>query len=356
MKIIERYNKWSDILENYKKYLMDDDEVWNNKYDELIDFFEKKKKRPSITSKNKEEKILGYWVSTNNHSYKNKTYGMKIIERYNKWTDILEKYKEYFNMQNKTQNETTIPPIQSSPPIPTQITKKTIKIKSMKLKEITKRQNEHTIQQKHQQTKTILSTLHQKYKTMNSSNLNQLFKENQNDWNTYHEISEENEKTFPENQIPRNQIIQELSKIKTKRTKIVVDMGCGKAQISTYFKDDSRFTFINYDHVSINQNTIISCDISKIPLENNSVEICILSLAMWGSNCKEYIYESNRILESNGKLYIIEPTKRWSEKDELGNIIPNKEGQKLKILLEENGFKIVEQTIEKFTLFVCIKM
>jgi ubiquinone/menaquinone biosynthesis C-methylase UbiE len=91
-------------------------------------------------------------------------------------------------------------------------------------------------------------------------------------------------------------------------------------------------------------------------LEEDSVEICILSLAMWGSNCKEYIKEANRILESGGKLYIIEPTKRWSEQDDLGNIITEKEGSKMKSLLEENGFQIVEQSIEKFCMFVCIKV
>jgi len=76
---------------------------------------------------------------------------------------------------------------------------------------------------------------------------------------------------------------------------------------------------------------------------------------MWGSNCEEYIQEALRILESNGLLYIIEPTKRWSEKDENGNIIQGKEGSKLTNLLENNGFLIKKQSVEKFCLFVCIK-
>jgi hypothetical protein len=112
---------------------------------------------------------------------------------------------------------------------------------------------------------------------------------------------------------------------------------------------------MNYDHISFDE-TVVSCDISILPLEDDSVEICILSLAMWGSNCREYVQEANRVLESNGKLYIIEATKRWSEQDEEGNILPEKEGNKMKTLLEENGFQIVEQSIEKFCLFVCIKI
>ena len=227
------------------------------------------------------------------------------------------------------------------------------KKKSMKLKQPSI--NQESREQKIERVKSEISVLHQRYKTLTSQNLNKEFQENPELWHKYHEISEENEKSFPEDEIPRNRIIQELNKIKTKRTKLVVDLGCGKAQISHYFKTDSRFKFINYDHIASN-DTIISCDISNTPLEDDTVEICILSLAMWGSNCREYIMEANRILESGGKIYIIEATKRWSEQDEQHNIVPGKEGSKMKLLLEENGFKIVEQSIEKFCLFICIKV
>jgi ribosomal RNA-processing protein 8 len=172
-----------------------------------------------------------------------------------------------------------------------------------------------------------------------------LFNQNKDLWKAYHSISEENEKSFPEEGIPRNRIIHELNKINTKRTKVVVDMGCGKAHISEHFKKDTRFKFINYDHISSNE-TVISCDISKIPLEDASVEICILSLAMWGSNCKSYLNEACRLLESGGKLYMVEPTKRWTE---------TTNADRLQNLLKESGFQIIQESVEKFCLFECIK-
>ena len=205
-----------------------------------------------------------------------------------------------------------------------------------------------TTEHKRGRVKSELSVLHQRYKTMNSQTLRKEFTEDPESWSKYHAISEQNEESFPEDEIPRNRIIHELNKIQTKRTKSVVDMGCGKAQIAQHYKNDPRFHFINYDHVSSN-DAVTSCDISRTPLDDNSVELCILSLAMWGSNCKEYIAEASRILESNGRLYIIEPTKRWSETDELNAC-------RLKTLLEDSGFQVVEQSIEKFCLFVCIKL
>jgi superfamily II DNA or RNA helicase len=215
-------------------------------------------------------------------------------------------------------------------------------VKSMKAKEPKVKESS---EQKRVRFHSELSDLHKKYKTLNSENLGTLFNENKDLWHTYHVISEENEKSFPEEGIPRNRIIQELNKINTKRTRTVVDMGCGKAQISQHFKKDTRFKFINYDHISSNE-TVISCDISKIPLEDASVEICILSLAMWGSNCKSYLSEACRLLESGGKLYIIEPTKRWTD---------TTNADRLKNLLKESGFQIIQESIEKFCLFECIK-
>ena len=392
-----KYNLWTGFLQEYKEYLKSLDEVWNKKFDNLKQFMDKNEKRPSDNSKNREEKLLGLWTSTQNGNYKIKKNSMKDKIKYKLWTEFLEKYKKYFKNLNEVWNKKfdnlkkfmdknkKRPSYNSKNEeerhmgqwLSQQIhnyknnkNKKMVeerydlwiefmeqyidtsssKKKSMKLNTTT---SSSSTKEKRERNKSELSILHKKYKTMNSQNLHKEFNENPELWKTYHEISEENEKTFPEEEIPRNRIIIELNKIKTKRSKIVVDMGCGKAQISKYFKEDKRFTFTNLDHYS-SDNTITSCDILNTGLEDDSIEICILSLAMWGSNCREYIMEVYRILETNGILYIIEPTKRWSEQDEQKNII-NEPGIKLKNLLEENNFQINEQYIQKFSLFICRK-
>ena len=52
----------------------------------------------------------------------------------------------------------------------------------------------------------------------------------------------------------------------------------------------------------------------------------------------------------------MEATKRWSEKDDNGNNIEGQEGGKLRNLLQENGFQIMEERIEKFCMFICSKI
>jgi superfamily II DNA or RNA helicase len=335
-----RYNKWKLFLKQYKEYFKDNDEIWVDNFDKLKLFIDVNNETPNKRSINEEEKQLGQWLSHQKQNYRKRIKSMNNKSKYNQWTEFIEEYKEVFEKDYST------------------------KKKSMKLattnpfseEEEKIIADETTLTQRKPSTKSQLSLLHKEYKTLRSDNLNHTFKENPQLWEDYHMIAEENEKTFPEEGIPRNRIIEELKQIKTKRTKKVVDMGCGKGFISKYFKDDKRFEFTNLDHISSDE-TIISCDISKTEFDDDEVEICILSLAMWGSNCREYITEAYRILESGGRLYIIEPTKRWSEKEEgeFGKVIQGTEAIELKQLLEENNFSIIKEEIEKFCLFVCIK-
>lgn len=288
---------------------------------------------------------------------------MKDEPRYTQWTQLLEEYKKYFDDTFEDQSvkeECKEEPVETPKPK-----------KSMKLKEPTKKE---TFEQRQTRTKSELSVLHQRYKTLTSNNLQKEFQETPDLWHRYHAISEENEKSFPDEGIPRNRIIQELTEIKGKRTRSVVDMGCGKAQIADHFANNNRFSFINYDHVSSNENVLVQ-DISNTGLEDHSVEICILCLAMWGSNCHDYVREAYRILESGGKLYIMEATKRWTslateslatESLATTSVVEATTSEslaeggppadKLKTLLEKSGFQITKTSVEKFCLFVCTKM
>ena len=327
-----RYKVWGEFYDEFKHINGNIEHTWESNFQLLKEFIVKNDRNPSEDSKDENEKHIGKWFSHQKTNYKKKSQGMTDESRFNKWTNFTSEY----------------------------LTKKISKpIKQMNLKKFTKKTEEfvkETPENKKIRTKSQMEVLHQRYKTLSSTNLNKEFSENKNLWDEYHEMSEQNEESFPKESIPRNVIIDELEKQKTKRTKTIVDMGCGRAQISKHFtdKNDTRFKFINYDHVSSGE-TVISCDISNTPLENDSVEIVILSLAMWGSNCKSYIAEAHRILESNGLLYIIEATKRWSEEDENHNLIQGEEGGKLKKVLIENHFQVSESKIEKFSLFVCNK-
>ena len=205
--------------------------------------------------------------------------------------------------------------------------------------------------EKMEKNKSELSNLHNKYKSMTSDNLNKYFNDDKQRFIDYHKISKENECSFPKEEIPRNKMIKYLDNLPSKKKKFIADLGCGFAEIYKYFKNSDKFEFKNFDHCSLNEY-VISRDIMDTKLDDNSMDIAILSLAMWGSNCKDYIKEAYRILDKGGILLIAEPFKRWNEieNDKLENKLIN--------LLTENNFIINYDTSEidkKFMFIECMK-
>jgi superfamily II DNA or RNA helicase len=89
----EIYNEWTNFIEEYKHYMITYEEIWYSSLQQVKDFMNENKKRPSKS--NEETKILGNWISTQIQKYKNKTQIMSNEEIYNKWTEFVEEYKEY---------------------------------------------------------------------------------------------------------------------------------------------------------------------------------------------------------------------------------------------------------------------
>ena len=203
---------------------------------------------------------------------------------------------------------------------------------------------------------SAIGLLHKTYLKMRSDTLNQKFKTDPQLWREYHTIRKQNFATYPPESIPAIRIIAELEKIQTKRQKVVMDMGCGEAPIAHHFrnKNDNRFTFHNYDHQSGGDPQIKEVDISALPLEDAEVEIAIMSLALWGTqeNCTQYLKEAYRVLESGGKFYISDSTKKWSPEI----LTPENGGERLRTMLIDNGFKIINEEIgTPFCFFECVK-
>ena len=86
-------------------------------------------------------------------------------------------------------------------------------------------------------------------------------------------------------------------------------------------------------------------------LDDYSVDIAILSMAMWGRNCVDYLKESYRILDTGGTLLIAEPYRRWNtDLNEDGSPI-----NRLVKVLEENNFTIIKKKEDKFMFIECRK-
>jgi ribosomal RNA-processing protein 8 len=67
------------------------------------------------------------------------------------------------------------------------------------------------------------------------------------------------------------------------------------------------------------------------PLEDNSIDIAVFSLALWGTNYEDYFKEAYRVLNYDGLMYIAEPSKSYTQKQR----------NELVEMLNQNGFTMV---------------
>ncbi|MBP9889542.1 MAG: methyltransferase domain-containing protein, partial [Leptospiraceae bacterium] len=179
------------------------------------------------------------------------------------------------------------------------------------------------------------STLNRVWSTSNSKTTHTKLTENPEDWYYYHTLYRERRKEWSE--IP----YVEIGKMITRKEMIVADLGCGEDLLR---KEIPNNKVLSFDHVAINKN-VTPCDISHLPLKNESVDITVFSLSLMGANYKEYLQEAYRVLKAMGVLLIAEPITKWEAREE-----------ELSLLLTEIGFKT--STLNKTTQFIyvtCIK-
>ena len=81
--------------EKYKEYLFTNEELWQLNLEKLKEFLNEYKRKP--LNKNKNEKVISYWLYTQVKNSKNRTYIMTDDIIYQEWQDFKndEKYKEY---------------------------------------------------------------------------------------------------------------------------------------------------------------------------------------------------------------------------------------------------------------------
>jgi ribosomal RNA-processing protein 8 len=202
-----------------------------------------------------------------------------------------------------------------------------------------------------------LSLLHREYKTLHSRNLAQKFCEEPHLWHEYHNIAEENEKSFPDGEVPYQRVIAwlkvHLASFHPRKQKTIADLGCGTARVHRAFLDRPNITFRNLDHVACDERVTVA-DISHTPLEDGDADVAIMCLSMWGSNNEEYLVEAHRILDPNGRLIVIEPTKRWFDQEtgvhKLRELLETK-----KFSVEAEDFQTEEKLVRKFSMFVVKK-
>jgi len=280
--------EWKEFIEKYNIYFLSNEDEWNLKLESVKKYIDENKKRPSSKHKNKEISVLGIWLVSQNKIYEKNIEIMKEPDIKKKWEEFITEYQQYFSDNSAIQKPT----------------KKSTDIKPKKDKEI-----KETDEQKKQRKISEYQELTKKMSIQKSDNTNKMFKDKPELWEQYHEARDFSFQGYEQDEIPVNKIISYLETKKNHRLKIL-DLGCGRNLIKEHFKDNKKFTITGYDHISYNGSKI--SDISNLEdEEEDTIDVCIYSQSLMGSNWKEYLDEGKIVLRYNGEMIISESSERY---------------------------------------------
>ncbi|XP_035681144.1 ribosomal RNA-processing protein 8-like [Branchiostoma floridae] len=89
-------------------------------------------------------------------------------------------------------------------------------------------------------------------------------------------------------------------------SEVVADFGCGDAKVARSVKNRVH----SFDLVAVNKHVTV-CDITKVPLDDETVDVAVFCLALMGTNISDFLREANRVLKLGGILKIAEVASRF---------------------------------------------
>lgn len=103
---------------------------------------------------------------------------------------------------------------------------------------------------------------------------------------------------------PHNPLLKIMSHLNPLHT--IADLGCGSALIASKMHNTKVYSYDKYPA----NNSIIKCDIKRVPLPNCSVDIIVFCLSLMKNDVVCFIREGSRILKMGGRMYIAEVRSR----------------------------------------------
>eukprot|EP00088_Acartia_fossae_P020130 TRINITY_DN2179_c0_g1_i1.p1 TRINITY_DN2179_c0_g1~~TRINITY_DN2179_c0_g1_i1.p1 ORF type:complete len:468 (+),score=144.96 TRINITY_DN2179_c0_g1_i1:40-1443(+) len=138
--------------------------------------------------------------------------------------------------------------------------------------------------------------------TQTSSQSVKMFKEDSSLFQAYHQGFQQQAGAWPMD--PLDTIISACMHLPD--SAVVADMGCGEARLAKSIPN----TVHSFDLVGTAPG-VIECDMSKVPLPDQSVDVVIFCLSLMGTNVKDFLLEASRILKIEGILKIAELESRF---------------------------------------------
>ncbi|RNF23174.1 putative methyltransferase [Trypanosoma conorhini] len=102
---------------------------------------------------------------------------------------------------------------------------------------------------------------------------------------------------------------------------VIADMGCGDAQVAQAMRPKG-YTVHSFDFCAVNEYVTVA-NATSVPLDDNSVDICIFSLSLMSTDYVECLYEAFRVLKPKRLLKIVEVRSRIPHPKRFSELVEN---------------------------------
>lgn len=143
---------------------------------------------------------------------------------------------------------------------------------------------------------------HQNWALEKSSTTHEKFKNDPSLWRYYHDMMDEHSSKWSE------QPYRVISSNIRRSEWLIADLGCGQNRLRLELPMNKIEAF---DHVAID-DSVIECDISRLPVEDERYDAVVMSLSLMGRNQLDYLKEAYRVLKHKQWLYVAEPKGKWN--------------------------------------------
>ena len=374
LKHSEIWKIWNDTLINpiYCDALATPIQAWKSKHKKLCEYINKNKKGPKqMGSKDPEEKIIGKWLSHQKGNYdpRGAEFSKNIMksnpEIWQMWTETIQKYSclKKQQQEQETSSPTQQPPSPSPPPQETPKLKLVLKKSHLIPNPATSLEcsaPETSPMSNRVITDSPYKLTGKLWSTQKSTTTHEKLQSDPTEWYAYHAARDISFQGYTDqSQIPRNRIIAHLTTKRKHRLRIL-DLGCGRNNIAQHFADsdkDHKFKIQGYDHVVEEGSTARAGNIADLAAQEDdeSVDICIYSQSLMGSDWRTYLTEGHRMLRYNGEFVISEHIKMLDDvRAELGRLGFKVESENSDTVDKSNGLD--KEKVSKWFMLVARKL
>ncbi|NXF40136.1 RRP8 protein, partial [Nyctibius bracteatus] len=146
--------------------------------------------------------------------------------------------------------------------------------------------------------------INQQLYTCTSREAARLFQSDPEAFDIYHRGFAQQVGRWPEN--PVHRIVRYLRR--RPPSLVVADFGCGDCKIARSVKNKVHC----FDLVPLSPLVTV-CDMAKVPLAAESVDVAVFCLSLMGTNLQEILEEANRVLKPGGTLMVAEVASRFED-------------------------------------------